>query len=366
MSAPVPRVRTFSFEGLPWLPSEGVARTRTLAASLARFASPVPVSVRGLGTVRLRLDGYGLGDREAAVADGAAASFALETRLGPGALVVDGALALRLIQGVLGAGEPRGLRPLAAVERGVLAAAVLPLLEAVVQPGAACLDLRPAAPSPGRLSIRFAVASRLGAGLLTLSLPPAAGGLLRAEPPSARALARLQPQVDVALAATLLPRAEAQGLAPGDAVLFTGRGALETGPAAPPWPVRVTLGRFGAEAEAHPDGRVLLTTPLRELEEEPYMDTEEFVGGAEPAAGDGARDENRSALASAPVEVVAELGRVALRGDEALGLAPGAVLSLGVRRPDTVLLRVAGRPWARGELVNVDDELGVRVLELLR
>jgi flagellar motor switch protein FliM len=70
-------------------------------------------------------------------------------------------------------------------------------------------------------------------------------------------------------------------------------------------------------------------------------------------------------LAAAPIEIVAEVGRIVLRGDEVLGLGEGSVLSLG--RPGTIVdLVVGGRTWARGELVNVDGELGVRITELAR
>jgi flagellar motor switch protein FliN/FliY len=66
------------------------------------------------------------------------------------------------------------------------------------------------------------------------------------------------------------------------------------------------------------------------------------------------------------VEVTAELGKLTLRGDEVMGLLNGSVLSLGPRRRDPIVLRVAGRAWARGELVTVDDDLGVRITEILR
>jgi len=69
-------------------------------------------------------------------------------------------------------------------------------------------------------------------------------------------------------------------------------------------------------------------------------------------------------LASAPVEIVAEIGRLTLRGDELAGLVAGGVLSLGPRRTDAIQLRVGGQPWAVGELVTVGDELGVRILKL--
>ena len=81
--------------------------------------------------------------------------------------------------------------------------------------------------------------------------------------------------------------------------------------------------------------------------------------------GAGISADGAAVLASAPIEVVAEIGRVPMRGDEVLGLISGVVLSLGERRRDLVTLRVGGRAWARGELVNVDDDLGVRITEIL-
>jgi flagellar motor switch/type III secretory pathway protein FliN len=71
-----------------------------------------------------------------------------------------------------------------------------------------------------------------------------------------------------------------------------------------------------------------------------------------------------AALAAVPVDVVAELGRITLRGDEVLGLSPGAVLPLGVRGRQ-VTLRVGGEAWAEAEIVEVDGELGVRVTKLM-
>jgi len=68
-------------------------------------------------------------------------------------------------------------------------------------------------------------------------------------------------------------------------------------------------------------------------------------------------------LAAASIEVVAELGRVSLRGDELLGLAPGAVLAMGMGRTG-IYLRVSGEVWAEGEIVDIDGELGVRVTRL--
>ena len=85
---------------------------------------------------------------------------------------------------------------------------------------------------------------------------------------------------------------------------------------------------------------------------EPYDNTASFT-----------TDNAGSGSASASIEVVAEIGRVALRGDEVLGLAPGAILALGKERP-AVSLRVGGEIWADGEIVDIDGELGVRVTRL--
>jgi type III secretion protein Q len=79
-----------------------------------------------------------------------------------------------------------------------------------------------------------------------------------------------------------------------------------------------------------------------------------------------ARIDVTAVLAAAPVEVVAEVGRVVLRGDEVLGLGPGVVLSLGGPRVDQVTLRVGDQDWAEGELVEVDGALAVRVTRVVR
>ena len=71
-------------------------------------------------------------------------------------------------------------------------------------------------------------------------------------------------------------------------------------------------------------------------------------------------------LAAAPVEVVAEVGRLVLRGDELAGLGPGTVLTVGRMGASPVALRVGGEVWAEGELVDVEGELGVRVTTLRR
>lgn len=74
----------------------------------------------------------------------------------------------------------------------------------------------------------------------------------------------------------------------------------------------------------------------------------------------GSNADGTTVLAAATIEVVAELGRISLRGEELLGLVPGAVLALGVSRTG-ITLRVGGEAWADGEIVDIDGELGVRI-----
>jgi flagellar motor switch/type III secretory pathway protein FliN len=71
-------------------------------------------------------------------------------------------------------------------------------------------------------------------------------------------------------------------------------------------------------------------------------------------------------LANLDIEIVAELGRVVLSGREIAALAPGSVIELGAPLGGPIDLFVAGRLLARGELVDIDGELGVRVTELGR
>jgi flagellar motor switch/type III secretory pathway protein FliN len=66
------------------------------------------------------------------------------------------------------------------------------------------------------------------------------------------------------------------------------------------------------------------------------------------------------------VPVVCRLGQVELTLAELVQLAPGAIVALGQPLGGVVDLCAGDRVVARGELVDVDGELGVRVTELVR
>lgn len=65
------------------------------------------------------------------------------------------------------------------------------------------------------------------------------------------------------------------------------------------------------------------------------------------------------------VELVAEIGSTRISVEKLFALKPGEVLALeqGINEP--VLLLLDGKPVARGELVAVDDNLGVKITEIL-
>jgi len=81
-----------------------------------------------------------------------------------------------------------------------------------------------------------------------------------------------------------------------------------------------------------------------------------------------ANDEATQALTEtvleAPIVVRVELGSVSLRAREWAELRPGDVIETGRHIAEPVVLRVAGREVAQGELVNIDGELGVRIRKL--
>jgi flagellar motor switch/type III secretory pathway protein FliN len=72
------------------------------------------------------------------------------------------------------------------------------------------------------------------------------------------------------------------------------------------------------------------------------------------------------AVLESPVVVRVEMGAVSMTAREWAELGPGDVIETGRRIAEPVILRVAGREVARGELVNLEGELGVRIRELVR
>jgi type III secretion protein Q len=68
--------------------------------------------------------------------------------------------------------------------------------------------------------------------------------------------------------------------------------------------------------------------------------------------------------AAYPITVAVELGRATITFGELAALAPGVALPLDLRRDGHVVLRAGERALARGQLVDVDGALGIRILQL--
>lgn len=73
-------------------------------------------------------------------------------------------------------------------------------------------------------------------------------------------------------------------------------------------------------------------------------------------------DTTARVLDDASVVVRVELGTVEMKAQEWSQLSEGDVLTLGKKLGEPVVLRVAGMEVARGELVQVEGEVGVRIL----
>ncbi len=72
-----------------------------------------------------------------------------------------------------------------------------------------------------------------------------------------------------------------------------------------------------------------------------------------------------SFLQDVPVTITARLGQTTLPIADILKLGPGAVLELDRDVTQPVELTVRGMPFARGEVVVVDDHFAIRIKELL-
>jgi flagellar motor switch protein FliN len=76
-------------------------------------------------------------------------------------------------------------------------------------------------------------------------------------------------------------------------------------------------------------------------------------------------DADLARLHSVPVELAVEIGRTRMTIGDTLGLGPGSIITLNRMAGEPVDLLVNGRPIARGEVVVIDEEFGLRVTEVL-
>jgi len=84
----------------------------------------------------------------------------------------------------------------------------------------------------------------------------------------------------------------------------------------------------------------------------------------EPTAA-GALGADLGRLSDVPVELAVEIGRTRMTVGATLELRPGSIVVLDRVAGEPVDLLVNGTPIARGEVVVIDEEFGLRVTEVL-
>lgn len=89
------------------------------------------------------------------------------------------------------------------------------------------------------------------------------------------------------------------------------------------------------------------------------------AGPVEQPASRPVTVEELSRLHEVSVELAVEVGRTKMTIREALALGPGSIVTLNRLAGEPVDLLVNGKPIARGEVVVIDEEFGLRVTEVL-
>ena len=93
-----------------------------------------------------------------------------------------------------------------------------------------------------------------------------------------------------------------------------------------------------------------------------YVPFETTVAPAAEPVADAAGLER---LRDVPVELAVEIGRTRMTIGEALALGPGSIVTLDRLAGEPVDLLVNGKPIARGEVVVIDEEFGLRISEVV-
>jgi flagellar motor switch protein FliN/FliY len=97
-----------------------------------------------------------------------------------------------------------------------------------------------------------------------------------------------------------------------------------------------------------------------ELQYEPLAASDSPPGRPGPGA-----EADLRRLSDVPVDLTVEIGRTRMTVGETLRLRPGSIVSLNRTAGEPVDLLVNGTRIARGEVVVVDEEFGLRITEVL-
>src|SRR5215212_6069599 len=85
----------------------------------------------------------------------------------------------------------------------------------------------------------------------------------------------------------------------------------------------------------------------------------------EPASTAGGEGADLRRLHDVPVELAVEIGRTRMTIGQTLELRPGSVVSLNRLAGEPVDLLINGKPIARGEVVVIDEEFGLRITDVV-
>jgi flagellar motor switch/type III secretory pathway protein FliN len=158
----------------------------------------------------------------------------------------------------------------------------------------------------------------------------------------------------VVIASTLAARADLDALSRGDAFVPS----KITVAAHPGGILRGTValvpprGERGIAADLAEGGRLVVRGLLESHPWERAMSSDERASDAATTV---------EVLEDAPVVVRVELGTVEMKARDWAALGPGDVVTLGRKIGDLAILRVGGVELARGELVQVEGEMAVRI-----
>jgi flagellar motor switch protein FliN/FliY len=166
-----------------------------------------------------------------------------------------------------------------------------------------------------------------------------------------------------------LRRLRAGGVLPLTDSRLTGTPQNPTGPIALVCDLSISGDRFllPTEPVAGSGGRMVRLTGVLSTQRRPRepvtLEINEAMNANPPHPGDEGGGSAPSEVSSldVPVTLTVELGRVNLTLNRLANLAPGDVIELGRHSREPVELTSNGRLVARGELVLIDTELGVRV-----
>jgi flagellar motor switch protein FliM len=135
-------------------------------------------------------------------------------------------------------------------------------------------------------------------------------------------------------------------------------------------PVSLRVGHGAFTAHLDGSGLTILSSFHLRAAAMAITDDKTDAPSPEPALSPGDKDlgsamPSEHLLRELPVQITCEIGRVTLSAREVLELRPGSVLPVGRPLAGPVDLTAGGRVIARGELVDVEGEIGVRVTEVL-